>query len=86
MMQEEIKNKRYERVVILVNLFYSLLSSPPPPSFLSSHSSSPSRTITWITFISIPIVMAFYILVSISFFAVLSYDQIRSTEAIGLVS
>ena len=36
----------------------------------------------WVTFVTLPII---YILTNISFFAVLSYDQISSAQAVGLV-
>ena len=36
-------------------------------------------------FLGVPIVILCYCLVNVSFFAVLSYEQIESAEAVGLV-
>ena len=36
-------------------------------------------------FLGVPIVVLCYCLVNLSFFAVLSYEQIESAEAVGLV-
>ena len=36
--------------------------------------------------IGVPIVSVCYLLINISFFVVLSYDQIKSAEAVALVS
>lgn len=40
----------------------------------------------WMGFISIPVVATLYILTNIAFFAVLSYQEILKTKAVGLVS
>ena len=36
-------------------------------------------------FLGVPIVVLCYLLVNLAFFAVLSYEQIESAEAVGLV-
>ena len=44
-----------------------------------------NRTLKWMIYVSVPVVGVLYILTNICFFAVLSYDQISNTEAVGLV-
>ena len=43
------------------------------------------RTVVRVAFIAVPIVVLCYLLVNLSFFAVLSYEQLESAEAVGLV-
>lgn len=43
------------------------------------------RVLPRVTFIAVPTVMLFYLLVNVSFFSVLSYEQIEGTKAVGLV-
>ena len=45
-----------------------------------------NRTIPIALFIGIPVVAVCYLLVNIAFFAVLSYEEILSAEAVALVS
>ena len=44
------------------------------------------RTMPIVLFIGIPVVALCYLLVNIAFFAVLSYEDILSAEAVALVS
>lgn len=44
------------------------------------------RTIVGSTIISTPVIMIVYVLTNTAFFAVLSYDEILSSTAVGLVS
>lgn len=43
------------------------------------------RTVVQVAFLGVPLVILCYCLVNLSFFAVLSYEQIESAEAVGLV-
>ena len=45
-----------------------------------------SRTLPLSLLIGVPIVAASYLLVNVSFFAILTYDQILSAQAVALVS
>lgn len=45
-----------------------------------------SRVLPRAVLIAIPLVILSYSIVNVAFFAVLSYDEIESAEAVGLVS
>ena len=44
-----------------------------------------NRTVVRVAFIGVPIVVLCYVIVNLSYFTVLSYEQLESAEAVGLV-
>ena len=86
MVQEEVRSTRYNFATIALQPILILLANPSSFVLPSSLFFSPTRAIKWMIFVSLPIVTVVYFLINIAYFAVLSYDQIRGSKIVGVVS